>query len=105
MSGADFLALATTIALALLSLALLLTFVRLVRGPTLPDRVLALDMLTTIAIGYVGVFAIKTGFTLYIDIAIAIALAGFLATLAFARYVLSRKSGEESVAADEGNGR
>jgi multicomponent Na+:H+ antiporter subunit F len=105
MSGADFLALATTIALALLSLALLLTFVRLLRGPTLPDRVLALDMLTTIAIGYVGVFAIKTGFTLYIDIAVAVALAGFLATLAFARYVLSRKAGEETVAVDEGNSR
>jgi multicomponent Na+:H+ antiporter subunit F len=70
----------------------------------LPDRVLALDMLTTIAVGYVGVLAIKTGFTLYIDIAIAVALTGFLATLAFARYLLSRKAGEQP-ATGEGLGK
>jgi len=87
MSGASFLQYATSGAIALLSLALLLTLVRVLRGPTLPDRVLALDLLTVVGIAYIGVVAVRTGFFLYLDIAIALGLVGFLSTLAFARYV------------------
>ncbi|WVT04542.1 cation:proton antiporter [Sinorhizobium chiapasense] len=77
-------------ALVLLSAALLMTVLRIIRGPTLPDRVLGLDMLVAIAIGFIAVIAIKTGFNLYIDIAIALGLVGFLATVAFARFILTR---------------
>ncbi|MDK1375598.1 MULTISPECIES: cation:proton antiporter [unclassified Sinorhizobium] len=77
-------------ALVLLSAALLMTVLRIIRGPTLPDRVLGLDMLVAIAIGFIAVIAIKTGFNLYIDIAIALGLVGFLATVAFARFILAR---------------
>lgn len=81
---------ASSAALIILGLALLLTVWRVVAGPTLPDRILALDMLTGIAIGFIAVIAVKTGFSLYIDIAISLGLVGFLATVAFARFVLSR---------------
>jgi multicomponent Na+:H+ antiporter subunit F len=81
---------ATIFASVVLSLAFLLTVYRVVKGPTLPDRIIALDMLVGIAIGFIAVIAIRTGFTLYIDIAIALGLVGFLATVAFARFVLSR---------------
>ncbi|WP_428843117.1 cation:proton antiporter [Sinorhizobium terangae] len=85
-------------ALVLLSAALLLTVLRIVRGPTLPDRVLGLDMLVAIAIGFIAVIAIKTGFSLYIDIAIALGLVGFLATVAFARFILARGLAPEQAA-------
>jgi len=88
MSGDLFLFVSTNVALAILTVSLLLTAVRLLRGPTLADRVLALDLMTTIAVGYVGVIALRTGFLLYLDIAISIGLVGFLATIAFARYIL-----------------
>jgi len=78
------------VALGILSVAFLLTVYRVVAGPTLPDRVLALDMLVAIAIGFIAVIAIKTGFTLYIDIAISLGLVGFLATVAFARFILTQ---------------
>lgn len=81
---------ATDVALWGLVLAMLLAVVRLVRGPTLADRILALDLLSTLALSFIAVFAIRTGFMLYVDIALAMALAGFLATVALARYVLSR---------------
>jgi multicomponent Na+:H+ antiporter subunit F len=81
---------AATIALVILGIAFLLTAYRVVTGPTLPDRILALDMLTGIAIGFIAVIAVKTGFALYIDIAISLGLVAFLATVAFARFVLSR---------------
>lgn len=90
MSGAAALDIATTIALALLGLALLASVVRIVIGPSLPDRILALDLLTVVAMGFVGAIAIRTGLTLYLDIAIALGLLGFLATIAFARYMLAR---------------
>ncbi len=85
-----FLDIAELVALGLLSAAFLLTVYRVVRGPTLPDRILGLDMLVAAAIGFIAVIGIRTGYTLYVDIAIALGLVGFLATVAFARFVLAR---------------
>ncbi|MCV9963429.1 cation:proton antiporter [Pararhizobium sp. BT-229] len=90
MSASTILTFSTTFALVVLSLGLLLTVARIVRGPTLPDRVLGLDMLVAIAVGFIAVIAIRSGFNLYIDIAIALSLVGFLATVAFARFILAR---------------
>jgi multicomponent Na+:H+ antiporter subunit F len=90
MTEAAFLDACAQFALGVLSLSFLLTVLRVVKGPTLPDRVLALDMLVAIAIGFIAVIGMKTGLTFYVDIAIALGLVGFLATIAFARFVLSR---------------
>ncbi len=84
-------ALVTNISLALLGLALLATLVRIIRGPTLADRILGLDTITILAVGVIGVFAVRTGLYLYADIAVAVALVGFLSTIAFARFLLSRR--------------
>ncbi|HTO26994.1 MAG TPA: cation:proton antiporter, partial [Devosia sp.] len=91
----DLLQWSTLIALVLLGLALLVSVIRIIIGPTLADRVLALDLMTVIAMGFVGAIAIRTGQMLYLDIAIALALLGFLATIAFARYVLTRAAGHD----------
>jgi multicomponent Na+:H+ antiporter subunit F len=90
MTPGEALSLATLIALIMLGLGLLISLVRIIIGPTLVDRVLALDLMTIIATGFVGAIAIRTGLMLYLDIAIALALLGFLATVALARYVFSR---------------
>jgi multicomponent Na+:H+ antiporter subunit F len=86
---------ASRFAIVVLVLATLLTVWRVVVGPTLPDRVVALDMLVGIVIGFIAVIALRTGYTLYIDIAIALGLVGFLATVAFARFILARAAGRE----------
>ena len=88
MSSETILHAATLVALGLFSLAFLITVYRVIVGPTLPDRVLALDMLVAAAIGFIAVIGIKTGYILYVDIAIALGLVGFLATVAFARFIL-----------------
>lgn len=88
---------AVTLALGILSLSFLVTIYRIVKGPTLPDRILGLDMLVAIAIGFIAVIGIKTGYTLYVDVAIALGLVGFLATVAFARFVLSRGKTEDDL--------
>jgi len=80
---------ATTIALALLGLAMVGAVIRVVLGPTLADRILGLDVVTTLSVGIIAVFAARTGQFLYLDIAVAVALVAFLSTAAFARYLLS----------------
>nr|WP_295891429.1 cation:proton antiporter [uncultured Devosia sp.] len=95
MTPADLLHWSTLIALVLLGLALLVSVIRIIIGPTLADRVLALDLMTVVAMGFVGAIAIRTGQMLYLDIAIALALLGFLATIAFARYVLTHGAGHQ----------
>jgi multicomponent Na+:H+ antiporter subunit F len=80
----------TNIAFALLGFAVAATLVRIVRGPTLADRILGLDMMTVLGIAVIGVFALRTGLYLYVDIAVALGLIGFVSTAAFARYLLSR---------------
>ena len=92
----SFLDLAIRLALAMLSMSFLITVIRVIRGPTLPDRILALDMLVAVAIGFIAVIGIMTGYKLYLDIAIALGLVGFLATVAFARFVMSRGAIEAS---------
>ncbi len=79
----------------------LITVFKVIKGPTLPDRVLALDLLVGAAIGFIALLGIKTGFTLYLDIAIALGLVGFLATVAFARFILARGQTEETSDGDD----
>lgn len=100
MTGADlFLDVCIQISLAILSLSFFIIVVRIVRGPTLPDRVVALDMLVAVGIGFIAVIGVKTKFYLYVDIAIALGLVGFLATIAFARFILNRGlAGDRSIA-------
>lgn len=95
MSGALALQVATLVALGLLLAGLFVTVIRLIRGPNLGDRILALDLITVLAAGFIAAFAVLTGFSLYIDIAIALALVSFLSTVALARYLLSRAAGRQ----------
>lgn len=71
----------------MLSLALLLSFIRLTRGPSFPDRVVALELIAAIVVGFVGVHAIDTGVPSLLDVAIVIALTAFLAAVGFARFL------------------
>lgn len=59
-------------------------FVRLVLGPTLPDRVVALDALAMLGIGALVLVAVATGQAVLLDIALAMALITFLGTIALA---------------------
>jgi len=91
MTGQSITQFAVHAGLIVLGISFLLTAWRVIKGPTLPDRVIALDMLVGIVMGFIALIAIRTGYTLYIDIAISLGLVGFLATVAFARFILSRK--------------
>lgn len=85
---------AETLIFAMLIVALALAFSRLVRGPTLPDRVVALDLIAVISAGFIAVYAIETGERVFLDVAIVLALITFLGTVAFAQY-LERRARDE----------
>lgn len=82
--------LATIVVLPLLGAAAILIFVRLVRGPSLPDRVVALDLMAALGIGIIAVYAIATGQPVFLDVASVLALISFLGTVAFAYYIEKR---------------
>lgn len=81
---------AARIATGLLSLALVLAVIRLLRGPSLPDRVVALDLMAVVMVGLMAADTIVTANTLPLRAAIVVALLAFLGTVAFARYLEKR---------------
>lgn len=78
-------------ALVVLLAAVLMAFARVLAGPSLADRVVALDLMTTIGAGIVAVAAAWTRQSLLLDVALAIALVSFLGTVALARYAERRR--------------
>lgn len=72
-------------ALAMLSVAALLVLVRLLRGPTVPDRVVALDALLLVVVSGIAVAAAGTGNGAFLGVLVAVALLGFVGTASVAR--------------------
>lgn len=98
MTAQEFIKAAEFIALALSITAFLVAAIRLILGPTFADRVLSLDMFVTVGVGFIAVMTVATGYDQYLDVAIALGLVGFLATVAFARYILMRALRRPSLA-------
>ncbi|MCB5186661.1 K+/H+ antiporter subunit F [Methylobacillus caricis] len=76
------------IAFVLVSAALALNFWRLLKGPSSPDRILALDTLYINTIALLVLFGIHIGSALYFEAALLIALMGFVGTVAMCKYLL-----------------
>lgn len=82
------------VAFVMLSCAMILTFIRLVRGPTLPDRVVALDLFAVLSTAFLTLYAIDSDEQVFLDVAIVLALIAFLGTAAFALYIERRARDE-----------
>jgi multicomponent Na+:H+ antiporter subunit F len=81
-----FLTVSLDIGTGLILLTAALSFLRLVLGPSLPDRVVALDMMTVSIVAFCGLTAIRFDEPAFLDVSLALALVGFLATAALARF-------------------
>lgn len=82
--------LALEISVPILSVSMLLVVWRLVKGPTAADRIIALDLLATFGIGVIAVTSIAYDHAAFLDVAIVLALVGYLATITFAHYIEKR---------------
>lgn len=79
---------AVTVAFVCIAIALLLTFWRLLRGPSLPDRILALDTMYINTVALLVLIGIHQGLDVYFEAALLIALMGFVGTIALCKYLL-----------------
>lgn len=79
-----------SVAFGLLAIAGACFFIRLVRGPTLADRVVALDGIVVIIVAAITLNVSRTGSDLFLDVAVVVAFVGFVGTAAAARFIEQR---------------
>ena len=75
------------ICFAMISLALVLAFIRMARGPSVADRVVALYLIAILSVGIIILYDVATRLPVFLDAAIVLALVGFAGTIAFAKYL------------------
>ena len=90
----DSFSLIITLAYIGLTFSFVLSFIRLILGPTLADRVVALDLIAFLSIAFIAVFTMDSGQKALLDIAITLALVAFLGTISFARFIAKRRQGK-----------
>ena len=77
---------------AMLAIAAGVTFIRMVKGPTLADRVIAVDLIGVLMVCLLVVTASATAQQAFLDVAIVVALISFVGTVAYARYIERSRS-------------
>jgi len=92
LTGASMSSVPFGLALTLLAVAAALTFVRLAKGPTLPDRVIAIDLIGVLMVCLLVVTAGLTAQQAFLDVAMVVALISFVGTVAYARYIERERS-------------
>lgn len=95
MTSTEFLEFSVQAGFVMLVISVALAFVRLAKGPSLPDRVVALDMMTVAILVFCGLAAINADDQTFLDVALVLGLIGFLATVALARFAKRRQSRAE----------
>lgn len=81
---------ASLISAGILVLAMALSFIRLALGPSLPDRIAALDLISGLSIGLVITLVFYSGEVVFLDIAVFISLIVFIGTVAISKYLKRR---------------
>jgi multicomponent K+:H+ antiporter subunit F len=87
-AASDFLSIAIIFALVAIALAQVMSMIRLVIGPTVGDRILALDTMVVNAIGLIVLLGLAQGTQIYFEVTLIIAMLGFVSTVAYARFIL-----------------
>ncbi len=75
------------IVLIIMSLSILICFVRVIIGPTMADRVVALDTVGINLIGFIGLIIILQGTIAYVEVALVIGILAFIGTIALAKFL------------------
>jgi multicomponent Na+:H+ antiporter subunit F len=78
------------LSLAFLMAAMILALIRLLKGPSIPDRVISLDLIASLTIGVIAAYTILTHQPVFLDAAVLMAMVTFLGTVSIARYLIQR---------------
>lgn len=77
--------------LPVLSISVILIFIRFIKGPNMVDRIIALDLIVTTGIGFISAYSILYNDPAFLDVAMILALIAFLGTVAFTYYIQQKK--------------
>jgi len=80
------------IAFTFLMMAMIITLVRLLKGPSINDRIAAMDLISSIIMGIILVYAVLIQNAIYFDVPLIISLISFIGTIAVSTY-LKQKNG------------
>lgn len=83
----NILSVTVNLVIMMLGAALVISCIRLFKGPTLPDRIVALDLIATLVVGLIAAYAIATNQSVFLIDAIVLTVIAFLGTVAFAYYI------------------
>jgi len=83
---------ALIVAISVIGISMLLVLIRFIKGPTLPDRVTAFDLFTTLVIASIAIFSLIWENTKLLDVAVVLSLIAFLGAMTFAFYLLKRRN-------------
>lgn len=75
------------VALTALSIALLLLFIRVIIGPSTQDRILALDAIGVLLVGFIGILMILQDTSVFSDIVLVLTILGFVGTLSLSKFL------------------
>jgi multicomponent Na+:H+ antiporter subunit F len=78
------------IVMPIICLSLIFIFLRFLKGPAVVDRVVSLDLLITVGVGFIGLFSLIADNPIFLDVAVILALIAFLSTVAFSFYLEKR---------------
>ena len=90
------------ISAVMLVVAVVFTGIRIIRGPHVADRVVALDMLCLLGVGAAAMAALVSRTIAFVDIALGLALIGFIATVAFSAFIERDVIREDHSTEDDG---
>lgn len=75
------------IVLIIMSLSIFVCFIRVIKGPTMADRIVALDTVGINLIGFIGIILILQHTLAYVEVALVIAIVAFIGTIAFSKFI------------------
>lgn len=78
----------------IICLSMIIILLRFIKGPQIVDRVIALDLMITVGVGFIGVFSIIAVNKNFLDVAMILALIAFLSTVAFSFYLYKSKKND-----------
>lgn len=78
---------------ACLTISLFAGLYRLLTGPSLPDRIVVMDLIASLVIGLILTYIMMSGQTVYLNVAVVIALLVFMGNIAFAKYLGKKLKG------------
>ncbi|MBN2110915.1 MAG: cation:proton antiporter [Methanosarcinaceae archaeon] len=76
-----------TLAIIFMVLAIIPCIYRIIMGPTIPDRVIALDAMTTVIVVMLGAYSFDQGSVFYMDVALVLSIIAFVGTVTIAKYL------------------